>query len=196
MQRTQHILQLCLGFAFAFGFFGSLMIYRRYHVLDNEPLFSGLAQLTVLTILVGLGVYLRQVSLAAADLRYSIMAGKIWYMPNNTPYAEKKKSQCEKTVVVIAALTPFLLALLFLICCRIVWEAYARMEYVKRDNPGVVYVVDLMIAWALLLLFSGLLVAHFLVRRGEADVTRHIRENEAANLALVLNPHGPDVANA
>jgi hypothetical protein len=169
------------------AFVASIVVYFLMAPKGSDPLFFGPPQFVVLAILVAFGAYLRQLSLASADLRDKIRCGEVWNFPPTEEYAKAKMQQCDRVCDVIRFVTPFMILLLVAVSFRIVVEAILRIYYGKGQNPAFLYSVDLMVALCLFLGFLGLAIAHFKTRSEDEYIRREARAQEESTLKQWAN---------
>lgn len=161
---------------------GSIIVffagYRWLPTPKNIALFSGPPEFIVLSLIVALGLYLRQVNLHARELQEKIRDGAILTKPHEKLYVMEKMQQLENTSRTIMTVSPFVIFLMLIVGFRIAADDVCRFFYDEHHVPRVLYGFDLVIATGLFTMLSGLAVAHFRSRRHDLRIRGMIRSEE------------------
>lgn len=151
----------------------------------NETLFAGPPQFIVLSLIVALGLYLRQVNVHALELRDKIQLGEAWKGPYQTQYAAQKVRQLENTSETIMLVSPFVILLMLLVGARIASDDLGRFFYEPKHIPRALYAADLVIGVTLFTMLIGLAIAHFVARAQDREIRQLIA---SAKLRDTLGP--------
>jgi hypothetical protein len=143
-----------------------------------DPLFTGPPEFIVLSLIVALGLYLRQVNVHALESIDKIRHREIWKTPIERKYAAEKMKQLERTSDTIIFVSPFMICLSLVVGLRITADAILRFSFDARHPPRLVYATDLIIAFWLLATLLGLARAHFDARNEDNRLRRRIRSEE------------------
>jgi len=149
---------------------------------QGDLLLSGPPEFIILAIIVAFGAYLRQVSIHASDSRNKILAGEEWRLPPDKAYSKEKMKELDKTYQTIRLVSPYMIGMVLVASGRIVFDSVVRVTTVKRDNPRILYSLDVFLAITLFLAFVGLAIAHFVARRADDGIQRQARLEESVNL--------------
>ncbi len=125
---------------------------------------SGPPEFIILSLLAALALYLRQVNLNAADVQYKIRHGLLWNALPEERHRTEKMEHLQWTSDTIMAVSPFLFALILVVCGRIVYDSFSRIYYAPKLAPPALYALDCFIVGCLTLNFAGLTIAHFVMR--------------------------------
>ena len=136
----------------------------------NDTLFAGPPQFIVLSLIVALGLYLRQVNAHALELRDKIQLGDAWKGHYQKQYAAQKIRQLEKTSETIMLVSPFVILLMLFVGVRIASDDLCRFFFDSKHVPRALYAGDLVIGVSLLAMLIGLAVAHFAARAQDSKI--------------------------
>jgi hypothetical protein len=145
---------------------------------QNDTLFAGPPQFIVLSLIVALGLYLRQVSVHALELRDKIQLGDAWKGQYQKRYATQKIRQLEKTSETIMLVSPFVILLTLFVGIRIASDDVCRFFYDSKHVPRAFYAGDLVIGIGLLAMLFGLGIAHFVARSRDSEIRALITSAE------------------
>ena len=152
--------------------------YSWFPSPKSEPLFTGGPQLVILSLVVAIGLYLRQVYVYGLELRDDVLSGKIWTSPSEKKYAPEKTKQLQQTSDIIALVTPFLIIFTLIIGVRILLDDIGRFYWNPGEHPRFLYAFDFVIALGLLGTLMGLAAGHFISRSGDRKIRRLIERDE------------------
>ncbi len=133
----------------------------------KDPLLKGPPQFILLTMIIGLSAYLRQVRAAAVELRDKIAAGSVWNYPLQPPYlvfTRRKIRLLDEVSSTLTTISPFFILLFVAIATRAGFDAVDRLSELGGASTRVLYVVDLLIVGWVFLGVVGLAYSHFVSR--------------------------------
>lgn len=156
----------------------ALWSYISFTPHGNDPLLSGPPQFVILALIVAFAVYLRQVSLHAAELRERIVHGEAWNYPPTEDFAKDKMMEADKTCDLIRFVSPFMILMIIAVSCRIVCESWVRLIYPRGTTPAFLFSTDLFIAMCLFLGFFGLVMGHRTARSVDDRIRKAARKAE------------------
>ena len=158
---------------------------------EAKPLFSGSPSFILLSLVAALSLYLRQVSMATADLRDNVYKGTEWNYPTEGTHAVvglAKMGTLERTRENLGIASPFLILLSVIVAFRIVVETIVQFKIpaLFSNVPWLRYVnvlpwrflVDVVIASWLSLVFLMLAIVHYWARRREERIRIYVRRHE------------------
>jgi len=156
----------------------------RYQNADN--LLKGPPQFIVLSLVVALAVYLRQLAAGAMEFRDKIRNERVRLYPSGQRFTEAKAKNLERIYEILGLTTPFLIALALVLSLRIVFDSILRFESsVFADYRWVLTVADFLIAEWLFWFFLFLAALHFFLRRTDERIRAAARDYE--------NEHPPPI---
>jgi hypothetical protein len=142
----------------------------------EPPLLNGPPEFIILSLLAALALYLRQVNLNAVDVRYKMRHGELWNAPPEKTYRAEKIKQLQWTSDTILRVSPFMFALILLVCGRIGCDCLRR--FYSASQLDLLYHLDFLIVVWLSLTFVGLTIAHFVVRHKDGEIQEKIRTDD------------------
>lgn len=142
---------------------------------NGEPLLSGPPEFIILLLFAALALYLRQVNLNASDLRYKIRHGELWDVQPERKYQTEKLGQLQWTSDTIMNISPFLFALILIVCAKIIYDSLCRFYYAPKVASPRLYILDCLIVTYLSFNFVGLTIAHFVLRYKDDDLQEKIK---------------------
>lgn len=167
------MLQLALGLLV--GVLVFLMGYRWLPSPKDTPLFTGPPEFIVLSLIVAVGLYLRQVNLRALELCEKILNGEYLTKPHERRYADEKTKQLADTSRMIMFVSPFMIFLMLVVGVRIVADNVCRLWFDKEHPPRTLYGFDLVISVGLAFMLIGLAIAHFVARTHDQRIRESIQ---------------------
>ena len=155
--------------------FGTALIVI-YVTMEPKPkpgdlLLKGPPAFIVLSLVVALSVYLRQIDIAAVSTWDQIRAGGAFQYPLERSHTRAKLKALDQTDERLSTVAPFMIVLTIVIALRIVFDAVWRFQgemagWVMR----VCFAADLLIVGSMLVVFLALAVLHAEAQRTEKRI--------------------------
>ena len=128
---------------------------------DIHPLLEGPPQFIVLSLILAISAYLRQLSTSADAFWDQIREGEVFLYPLGEQHTVKKMHALEITCKRLAIVAPFMITLSIVVAARIVFDSILRFPNPPFEGVASLFpLVDFIIAVWMFSLFGALTVMH------------------------------------
>jgi hypothetical protein len=148
------------------GLLSLILFLSLPHVQQNAgvPVLSGSPQITLLSLLGALALYLRHVHVSVLEAIYKIRHGELWEKAPHLNHRKEKLYQLHRTSQTIIGVAPFMFMLILVLCARVIYDTHSHFYTPSSEEAEAIHKADYILAVWVGLMFGGLTAAHFVVR--------------------------------